>query len=414
MSGGSRRFNMDMEAGFGKSSLFSEKTVSVSEVSASVKACIDSPIFQGLEVFGEISGFSVRGPYAYFTLKDEYSQLNCVCFSIARTYRPRDGESVIVRGRLDYWTKGGKLSLQAASIQPVGQGLLYLQFERLRLKLTEEGLFDEAHKVPLPKYASDVLVFTSKSGAVIRDIVTTVRRKNPVINIVVRDVRVQGDGAAHEISGALKRADGLGYDVIIIARGGGSLEDLAPFYDEELVRTVYGMTTPVVSAVGHETDFSLVDFVADRRAPTPTAAAEMVAYDYYALADGLRTTDERLLRAAKRVYERKSSRARVACLSLDNKAKSFYRSRETRVLRLLERSKSLAERAVQRAEARAEKAVGMLDTLSPLKVLARGYFNLRTAGGYVTSVRKLKKGDALTVCGSDGTFDAVVTQVKPD
>lgn len=392
----------------------SEKTVSVSEVNASVKACIDSPVFQGLEVFGEISGFSVRGPYAYFTLKDEHSQLSCVCFSIARTYKPRDGESVIVRGKLDYWTKGGRLSLQASSIQPVGQGLLFLQFERLRLKLAEEGLFDEAHKIPLPKYVSDVLVVTSKSGAVIRDIVTTVRRKNPVIDIVVRDVRVQGEGAAHEISGALKRADKLGYDVIIIARGGGSLEDLAPFYDEELVRTVYGMTTPVVSAVGHETDFSLVDYAADMRAPTPTAAAELVAYDYYALADGLRSTDERLLRAVKRVYERKSSRAGVACMTLSNKAKSFYHNRETRVLRLLERSKSLAERAVQRAEARAERAVGMLDTLSPLKVLARGYFNLQAAGSYVTSVRKLKKGDAVTMRGSDGAFDAVVTDVRPD
>ena len=239
---------------------FSEKTVTVSEVNATIKECVESPVFQGLEVFGEVSGFKYSGANAYFTLKDKFSQLSCVCFSARRTYNPKDGESVIVRGSISYWTKGGRLSLQATSIEPVGQGMLALEFERLKQKLADEGLFDESHKKPIPAYPKTVLALTSKTGAVIRDIVTTVRRKNPVIDIVVRDVRVQGEGAAHEIASVLKRVDTLNYDVIIIARGGGSLEDLAPFYDEELVRVIYGMKTPVISAVGHETDFSLCDF----------------------------------------------------------------------------------------------------------------------------------------------------------
>lgn len=290
---------------------FSENTISVSEVNATIKACIDAPIFKGLEVFGEISGYKFSGAHAYFTLKDKNSQLSCVCFYAQKTYVPKDGESVIVRGSLDYYVKGGRLSLQASSITPVGQGMLFLEFERLKAKLQAEGLFDESHKKPIPQFAKNVLVVTSKTGAVIRDIVTTVRRKNPVIDIVVKDVRVQGEGAGKEIAKVLERVDNLGYDIIVIARGGGSLEDLAPFYDETLVRAVYKMKTPVVSAVGHETDFSLCDFVADKRAATPTAAGELVAYDYYALADELKQNVRRLTLNAIRAYEKKSSATQI-------------------------------------------------------------------------------------------------------
>ena len=289
---------------------FSEKTVTVGELNATVKACIGAPLFQGLEVFGEVSGASEKAGHLYFTLKDETAAISCICFGVARTYRPRSGESVVLRGRLDYYEKNGKLSFIANTILPVGEGALALKFERLKKQLEAEGLFDPAHKKPIPEYASEVLVLTSRSGAVIRDIVTTVRRKNPVIDITLRDVRVQGEGAAHELVRALERVDKLGYDVIIIARGGGSLEDLAPFYDEELVRAVYAMRTPVVSAIGHETDFSLLDLVADARAATPTAAAELVAYDYYSLVRELRDTTARLKRSVGQAYARKRETAR--------------------------------------------------------------------------------------------------------
>lgn len=390
----------------------SEKTVSVTEVNNTIKACLDSSIFQGLEVFGEVSGFKVSGAHAYFTLKDEFSQISCVCFNVARTYRPRDGESVVLRGKVDYYVKGGRLSFQATSITPVGQGLLFLQFERLRAKLTEEGLFDEKYKVPVPEYASNVLVVTSKSGAVIRDIVTTIRRKNPVMDIIVRDVRVQGEGAAHEIGGVLKRVDSLGYDVIIIARGGGSLEDLAPFYDEELVRTVFSMKTPVVSAVGHETDFSLVDFVADRRAATPTAAAELVAYDYYAMVDAIKQLNAAMSRGVNRIFERKFTRAKIACVEVSHKAKSFYSVRENRVRLLMSSLESLVQRICRNAESRTEIAVAKLDSLSPLKILARGYFSVQAAGRSVTSVRKLKSGDLVTMTTGDGSAVAEIKSVE--
>ena len=474
---------------------FSANTISVSEVNATIKACVDSPIFKGLEVFGEISGFKFSGPHAYFTLKDKESQLSCVCFYAAKTYNPKDGESVICKGSVDYYVKGGRLSLQVSSIQPVGKGLLFLEFERLKAKLLEEGLFDAAHKKPIPKFAKRVLVVTSKTGAVIRDIVTTVRRKNPIIDIVVKDVRVQGEGAGKEIAKVLERVDNLGYDVIIIARGGGSLEDLAPFYDEQLVRTVYKMKTPVVSAVGHETDFSLCDFVADARAATPTAAGELVAYDYYAMADELKKnmqrlltgakrsyekktakaqldmsklqrlavykmktpvvsavgheTDfslcdfvadaraatptaagelvaydyyamadelkknmQRLLTGAKRSYEKKTAKAQLDMSKLQRLASEFYMQRTRKVEQCLEKSKNLVQRKFDLAAARAEKATGALDNLSPLKILKRGYFRLQSGNETISKVSTLKVGDEITATGGDGTVRATVKEIE--
>ena len=389
----------------------SEKAISVTELNATLKACLEAPLFRGLEVFGEVSGAKMSGAHFYFTLKDKESQIPCVKFGAAGSYIPKDGESVILRGSVNFWTKGGRLTFAATTITPAGKGLLALEFERLKAKLLAEGLFDEKHKIPIPKYPKNVLVVTSKTGAVIRDIVTTIRRKNPVIDIVVRDVRVQGEGAAHEIAGVLKRVDALGFDVVILARGGGSLEDLAPFYDEELVRAVFGMKTPVVSAVGHETDVSLADFVADARAATPTAAAELVAYDYYALVDSVRGFAEELKRRTARRFERAVMRTRVAGEALGRRIVSFHTARENKVRALALRMSTLAGYKMKEAEGKVTALSGKLDALSPLKVLSRGYFALQAAGKSVTSVRSLKKGDVLRARGADGEIEAEVIRV---
>lgn len=391
---------------------FSANTITVSEVNATIKACIDSPIFKGLEVFGEVSGFKFSGPHAYFTLKDKESQLSCVCFYAQKTYNPKDGESVVVRGSLDYYLKGGRLSLQVNSIQPVGKGLLFLEFERLKAKLQAEGLFDEAHKKPIPKFVKRALIVTSKTGAVIRDIVTTVRRKNPIIDIVVKDVRVQGDGAGRDIATVLARVDTLGYDVIVIARGGGSLEDLAPFYDESLVRQVYKMNTPVVSAVGHETDFSLCDFVADARAATPTAAGELIAYDYYAMREELLEQSKRLSRNTMRAYERSASKMQLTCTKLQHIAQGFYNQKQRRVESAIDRAKTAVIRNFDNATARAEKASVALDNLSPLKILNRGYFRLQLGNSTINRVASLKVGDKITATGGDGIIEAKVDSVR--
>lgn len=389
-----------------------QNAISVTEVNLTIKACVDSPIFKGLLVFGEVSGYKMSGPHAYFTLKDKQSQISCVCFYAAKTYQPKDGESVIVKGSLDYYVKGGRLSLQVTSMEPAGMGVLALEFERLKAQLQAEGLFDEAHKKPIPEFVKNVLVVTSKTGAVIRDIVTTVRRKNPIINIVVKDVRVQGEGAGHEIAKILPLVDALGYDVIVIARGGGSLEDLAPFYDEELVRAVYNMNTPVVSAVGHETDFSLCDFVADARAATPTAAGELIAFDYYAMIQNLKDAMSSLKRNAVHKFEIATTKTKLACKSLLAQADSFVTGRAYRVTRLIDRAKNAVSFKVEQADAKAVRLVGALDNLSPLKILKRGYFRLQRGDATVNGVAGLKVGDKFRATGSDGSVEAVVESIN--
>ena len=289
---------------------------------------------------------------------------------------------------------------------------IFLEFEKLKAKLTEEGLFDEAHKKPIPEYVKNVLVVTSKTGAVIRDIVTTVRRKNPIINIVVKDVRVQGDEAGHEIAKILPLVDALGYDVIIIARGGGSLEDLAPFYDEELVRAVYEMKTPVVSAVGHETDFSLCDFVADARAATPTAAGELIAFDYYSMIDGLKDAMASLKRNAVHKFEIATTKTQLACKSLLSQASDFYTGRAYKVTRLIDRATAAVNMKLEQADAKSSRLIGALDNLSPLKILKRGYFRLEKGDATVSGVAGLKVGDKLKATGSDGYAIATVESIN--
>lgn len=363
-----------------------------------------------MEVFGEVSGFKFSGPHAYFTLKDKDSQLSCVCFYAAKTYNPKDGESVIVKGSLDYYLKGGRLSLQASSIQPVGKGMLFWN-----LKGSKQSCLRRACLTRRTKTYSQICE-TGACGYVQNGRGYTRYRddrkaENPVIDIVVKDVRVQGEGAGKEIAKVLERVDKLGYDIIVIARGGGSLEDLAPFYDEQLVRAVYAMKTPVVSAVGHETDFSLCDFVADARAATPTAAGELIAYDYYAMRDQLTTDMQRLKQSATRGYERCVSKARLSSAQLQRLASGFYTAHQHKVENCIQRIRTLAERKMEGAIARTEKATASLDNLSPLKVLGRGYFRLQSGQKTISKVATLKVGEYIKATGGDGSVTAQITQI---
>ncbi len=229
-------------------------------------------------IYGEVSGFKISQSHAYFTLKDENSCLQCSCFNYRKTYVPKDGETVIIKGSPNFYQKGGKLTFIVDLIEPKGKGDLFLKIEELKKKLSAEGLFDDKYKKPIPKYPKTVGVVTSKTGAVIRDINTTVRKYNKSIDIVVYDAKVQGVGAVEEMVEGVLALDKLGLDVIIVARGGGSVEDLMPFNDEKLARTIFNASTPIISAVGHEVDYTICDFVSDKRVATPTAAAELVAY----------------------------------------------------------------------------------------------------------------------------------------
>ncbi|MDD4839811.1 MAG: exodeoxyribonuclease VII large subunit [Clostridia bacterium] len=386
--------------------------ISVTELNLTIKDCFDSGILKNLEIFGEISGWKVSGAHAYFTLKDKSSQLSCVCFNCSRTYKPKDGESVILRGGVDYYVKGGRLSFQVVEIRPLGMGLLALEFEKLKAKLQSEGLFSEEHKKQIPKYCKNILVVTSKTGAVIRDIVTTVRRKNPMIDIVVKDVRVQGESAAKEISRALFAIDKLDYDVIVIARGGGSLEDLAPFFDEELARTVYALSTPVVSAVGHETDFSLCDFVADARAATPTAAAELVAFDYFALLDEVSFKASKIANLSQNKLKNRIMNVQILGGKLQNLATKFYANKQMRLVSVNEKLIVTVKRLTEKKENLATNLLLHLDNLSPLKTLSRGYFRVAKDGKSLKSVDDLSIGDNIETTGFDGKFTSKIEKIE--
>lgn len=386
-----------------------ENYITVSELNSAIKTALDGLLPRSIAVFGEVSGMKITGGNAYFTLKDSSSAVSCACFSCSKTYMPKDGESIVAVGSVDYWNKAGRLNFSVRTIEAVGKGALYIAFEKLKQKLEAEGLFDPAHKKKIKAINKRVLVVTSKTGAVIRDICTTVRRKNPVIDIVVKDVRVQGQDAARDIAQSLIKVDKLGYDVIILARGGGSLEDLAPFYDEWLVRVIYAMDTPIVSAIGHETDFSLCDFVADARAATPTAAAELVAYDYYAMKRDVLDTAKRLQTLVESKYSRAVGQTVRAGSDLCARLNANYSSNANKVNMLAFRATKALQDAVTTDMHAVEKLNVALDNLSPLKTLEQGYFKLLNAAGQpIDGVQSVRLGDEITAVGKDGRLTATV------
>jgi len=256
------------------------RVYSVSQLTREIKALLEMS-FPRLWVEGEISNFKRHSSgHIYFTLKDEHSQIGCAIWRYRANsliFEPQDGMKVIVEGELQVYEKGGYYQLIVFHIQPAGVGALQLAFEQLKQKLFQEGLFDEKYKKPIPAYPERIGVVTSPTGAAIRDIISVIHRRFPGVEIILYPVRVQGEGAAEEIAQAIRDFNEYGQvDVLIVGRGGGSLEDLWAFNEEIVARAIFDSHIPIISAVGHEIDFSFADFVADRRAPTPSAAAEMV------------------------------------------------------------------------------------------------------------------------------------------
>ncbi|MBQ8615468.1 MAG: exodeoxyribonuclease VII large subunit, partial [Clostridia bacterium] len=255
--------------------------VSVTQLNNRIKNIIDNEvILEDIIVTGELSSFSITRNIAYFTLKDNDNLLSCVQFGCKNEFKI--GDMVQCRGNVKYYPKGGKLTFNALAIELCGQGELYQQFLALKEKLNKEGLFDESHKIPIPKFIKSIGVVTSKTGAVLQDIKNVTSRRNPNLDIYVYDAQVQGKFAVRDVIEGITYFDNMtDVDVIIVARGGGSIEDLMPFNNEELARIAFICNKPLISAVGHETDFSILDFVSDLRAPTPSAAAELVTFDSF-------------------------------------------------------------------------------------------------------------------------------------
>jgi len=414
--------------------------LTVSELTARIREALEDR-FPAVWVEGEISNYRVYGSgHAYFTLKDADAQLRVVLFrNRARRikFEPGDGLHVMAFGSIEVYPQRGEYQMVIELLEPKGLGALQLAFDQLKARLQAEGLFDQARKRELPRFPRKIGVVTSPSGAAIRDVLRVIGRRFGELHIVIAPARVQGDGAAEEIAQGLRDLNTLGdVDVIIVGRGGGSLEDLWAFNEEVVARAIAASKAPVVSAVGHEVDFTIADFVADLRAPTPSAAAELVVREKQAVVDTLDELRERLGRAAARPLRDLERRVDELALRLRRGMRGTLeraRHRERLADRALAAASPLARLSrgrnnLERLDARLRDeirhrfsgsrhrlsaAVGRLDSLSPLGVLGRGYSLTRTATGeIVRNARQVKVGDDVRVLLDEGSLDARVAATR--
>jgi len=374
--------------------------------------------FDYLWVEGEISNFRIPSSgHFYFTLKDEKSQIRAVMFrSQNRTleFSPEDGLSVICRGRLNVYETRGEYQLILDYLEPKGLGALQLAFEQLKQRLAQEGLFDPDHKKPLPQLPRKIGIVTSPTGAAIQDILNIIERRFANVGILIYPVKVQGEGAAQEIATALQELNQMPeIDVVILARGGGSIEDLWPFNEEVVARAIYHSEIPVISAVGHEVDFTIADFVADLRAPTPSAAAELVVRNKDDLIYNLNTVYVRLKNSIRKIYEFNLSRFAFLQKRMPDPRKMIPGLRLT-IDEYGDRIAFYVSNAVKIKKEKIEGMMGRLDALSPLNVLKRGYSITRTVPDLkvVRDSKQLAHGNKINVRLFKGELMCRVEEVK--
>lgn len=438
--------------------------LTVTQITEQIKDLLEGEFFD-VWVQGEISNFKAHSSgHWYLTLKDAQSQLQCVCFKMQNRlirFRPEDGLEVYARGRVSVYEKRGEYRLLISYLEPVGVGSLQLAFEQLKARLEAEGLFDPSHKRPLPLVPRRVGVVTSPTGAAVRDLLRVLKRRNSGVDVLIAPARVQGEGAAEEIARAIRLLSGReDIDVLMVARGGGSIEDLWAFNEEVVARAIFESRVPVISAIGHETDFTIADFVADVRAATPSAAAEIVAARKDELLQRFATLEQQMIRASR--YLIVAARDRISLLLARrgfDRAISLLREHLQRVdelehrlemcltrrltaardrlasalrrfaaLRLRERIaqargqlevwsgqlRFLVQRVCDRARQDLALAAGQLEMLSPVAVLNRGYGIVSdTEGNIVREVRRLSSGNRLRVEIRSGEIRCTVNEVKP-
>lgn len=390
----------------------------VTELNQYVKNLIDgNRTLSAVTVKGEISNFTNhRSGHLYFSLKDAEGQIRCVMFrsSAARLkFMPESGMKVILHGQLTVYTRDGSYQLYASSMQPDGVGALYLAYEQLKARLSEEGIFDDRHKKPIPTFPRSIGVITSPTGAAIRDILNVSGRRYPLANVYIYPALVQGDGAERTLIDGIDYFDRSGLvDVVIIGRGGGSIEDLWAFNSEQLARRIYAAGVPVISAVGHETDFTICDFVSDLRAPTPSAAAELAVPDVGDLMQRIDALYDRCERALERQAER--SRERFDRLSIDSLTRILVDSlagrRDAVDLQYgaaLEQINRIITDGRNCLILNTEKA----NAMNPLSVLTRGYSIAESKHGVITSTRDVAVGDGIRLRLSEGSVTATVTEI---
>ena len=393
--------------------------ITVSDLNRYVKQKIDNDEFlNNVYVRGEISNCKLHYTgHIYFTLKDENSLIKCVMFKSYTphlTFIPKDGMKVMVFGSVSVFERDGVYQIYAKAMKEDGIGTLYEQFEKLKAKLAAEGLFDETHKKAIPQFLNKIGVLTASTGAVIRDIINVSTRRNPNVHIVLLPVPVQGPTAAEAIvKGIKKMNDEKMADVIILGRGGGSLEDLWPFNEEIVARAIYDSEIPIISAVGHETDFSISDFVADLRAPTPSAAAELavpnvedVRYTISEIQNKYKILLKKKIELKKMQYEK--------CIESKGFKEPLNKINESRMIidNHVKILGNLIKIKMINFETKLTNQMTKIDGLSPLKIMSRGYLISEKDGKIVKSVKELEKNSVIKLNYSDGIANATINDIK--
>lgn len=394
--------------------------LTVTQLNEYAKSLLErDPLLRGLSVRGEISGFKRHSSgHLYFSLKDDDALIRCVMFrqsAQSLLFEPRDGVSVLASGSVSLYTKDGQYQFYVRTMEEAGEGVLYRRFMMLKTRLEAQGLFDPSHKKPIPFLPKCIGVVTSPTGAALQDIINIVKRRYPSMRLLLYPVKVQGEGAAEEIACAISEMNRLALaDVLIVGRGGGSMEDLWAFNEEVVARAVYESKIPVVSAVGHETDFSIADFAADLRAPTPSAAAELCVPEYGKLINRV----EELSFALKAAPRNRAQSLRAA-LAAAARSSGFAAPKNVsqRLRQDVAAKKTALENAsraaVVGAYGRLEQLNGRMEALSPHLVLKRGYALVKKRdGGFLTSAYALAEVKEAEVVLHDGVATVAVEQVR--
>ena len=392
----------------------------VTEVNNLVKLLLDNePMLANITVRGELSNYKMYpSGHHYFSLKDPEGAIRCVMFkgsAMKLRFRPENGMKVLVTGRVTVFPRDGAYQLYCNTMTPEGVGDLAVAFEQLKAKLYAEGLFDPAHKKPLPAYPEKIAIVTSSAGAAVHDMIRILRRRYPIAKVILLPVRVQGAEAPPEIAGAIRYADRwkIG-DVIITGRGGGSMEDLWAFNDERVARAIYNCETPVISAVGHEPDVTISDFVADARASTPSNAAEIAVPDQVELLRWLRGAEERMEQSETARLDTLRQRLKtLASKRVMTDQLAYVQDKRMALIHVQQRLGDLADGQLARKRQSFAALAASLDAMSPLKVLGRGYAMVQNdAGQILKSCRDVTAGERVSVTLGEGGFSATVEEVR--
>ena len=398
------------------------KVFSVSELNGLIKELLDhAPFLMNLSVRGELSNYKIYpSGHHYFTLKDSESSLRCVMFKSSAMhlrFRPESGMSVTAFGRISVFPRDGVYQLYCSGLMPEGTGDLQVAYEQLKKKLEAEGLFDEAHKKPLPPFPKRIAIVTSSAGAAVHDMIRILSRRWPMSKVLLLPVRVQGAEAPAEIAGAIRYANRHALaDLLITGRGGGSIEDLWAFNDEQVARAIYDSEIPVISAVGHEPDVTISDFVADRRASTPSNAAEIAVPDASEQRQALASCSIRAAQAMdKRLKQMRGEIDSLRTRRVLRDAGAYLDDRRMELDHLRDKLGAVMESELGRKKNEQVRLAAALDAMSPLRVLTRGYaLASDERGAIVSSTKMIRKGSRLRLKLADGSADCSVERINEE